>query len=68
MGLDIFNTVEFDEDQAAYADQVREILQEAYDRVMEILPDPTRETALFTTNMQQAGMWAQRSIAVNDIP
>lgn len=43
----------------------REIMVDACKRVMELLPDRSREGALFLTKMDEARMWANAAIAIN---
>lgn len=43
----------------------REIMINATKRVMELLPERSREGALFMTKMDEARMWANAAIALN---
>lgn len=43
----------------------REIMIDATKRVMELLPERSREGSLFLTKMDEARMWANGAIALN---
>ncbi len=43
----------------------REIMIDATKRVMELLPERCREGSLFLTKMDEARMWANAAIAIN---
>lgn len=61
----MFETVEFDEDQQTYSDRIVADAEVLGQHIQD-LPE-SRERSIALTNLEQAVMWANRCLAVNDL-
>lgn len=66
MRKQIFGTKSYGDEEAMGYDRVNDLAQELYDEIAKTLV-PSRETSLALTNVEQALMWADKSIRVNGV-
>lgn len=66
MRKQIFGTKSYGDEEVMGYDRVNDLAQELYDEIAKTLV-PSRETSLALTNVEQALMWADKSIRVNGV-
>lgn len=65
--IDRVASVELTEDAVEVLNSVREAFENLLNEVEDSLPD-SREKSLVVTNIEQAFLWAQQTVKVNDVP